>query len=418
MRLISSNVFFLAIDKLLNGGAAFFSLYLLANNLPLNDYGMYQYSLSFASILAVVTNLIDEKVVKRGFSSTCPRILLRFIAEIKLLLIVALFLALNLWSYFFSFEYQIYCLISFFLVGHSIAALASIFHIYFDYAHRSDIRLKASLCGQVTNLGVLGLFISMSVPLIYLALSTVAAAAISFLVYLKFTGLLPKAEGSSLLQKFNKKSLLLEGIPFGLAAVVHILYYRLDVIMVGWFLDYAEVAIYSVGSQLISLSVLLVYPVQTAFFKNFSEKYRYNKQQFYSYYVSITRIMTCVGLVVTLGMLVSFDLFRSIFLPEEFQSVDEFLWILLIGTLVQYNACMRSSYLVLANKGLIMLYLQMASLALNIVLNWLLIPAFGLKGAGIATALSLTFNLLVANLLHPSTRHLFRIHTLREVFNG
>lgn len=418
MRLTSSNIFLLVADKVLNGGAAVVVLYLLANHLTLSEYGIYQYSLSFASILGVTINLVDEKVVKRHFPSVYPRLLLRYIAEIKIFLILILFCAINLWSHSFSLDYQIYCLVSFFLVGQSISSLASIFHIYFDYEYRSDIRLKASLSGQVLNLLVLGLMVSMSVPLIYLALSTVAAAVISLLVYLRFTDLVPKIEKGSTLGSFDKKKLILESIPFSLATIAHMLYYRLDIIMVGWFLDYSDVSVYSVGSQIISLSVLFVYPVQTVFFKKFSETYQDNKKEFYASYTASTRFMTLLGVVIALGIGFSFDLFRLIFLPEEFQRVGAFLWILLIGTLVQYNACMRASYLVLSNKGLVMLYFQVASLTINIVLNYLLIPILGLKGASIATVVSLTFNLLFANLLHPSTRHLFRLQTLREVDNG
>jgi PST family polysaccharide transporter len=47
--------------------------------------------------------------------------------------------------------------------------------------------------------------------------------------------------------------------------------------------------------------------------------------------------------------------------------------------------------------------------ALNIVLNFGLIPAFGARGAALATLVSLTFAYVFANALFPSTRLLFRL---------
>jgi PST family polysaccharide transporter len=47
--------------------------------------------------------------------------------------------------------------------------------------------------------------------------------------------------------------------------------------------------------------------------------------------------------------------------------------------------------------------------ALNVVLNLGLIPAFGARGAALATLLSLTFAYVFANALFPSTRPLFRL---------
>ena len=71
----------------------------------------------------------------------------------------------------------------------------------------------------------------------------------------------------------------------------------------------------------------------------------------------------------------------------------------------------------LADLGVLMLYLQAVCLLMNGALNCLLIPAFGLIGASIATVLSLFFNLFLANVFHPSTRPLFRVQTMREVRN-
>ena len=404
MQQARNNIYLLAADKLVNGGAAAVSLYLLANHLPLDLYGSYQYALSIASILAVAINLIDEKIVKRRFLSICPRSLLKFISSIKLLIIIALFFCINGARYFDFIDETLYC-------------LASVFYMYFDYDNRSDIRLKASLTGQLTNLVVMYLLVMASAPIIFFAAGTIVSSVASLVIFLKFAPLLPKASKKLNLNQKNKKALLIESIPFGLATIAHIIYYRLDLVMVGWLLDYSEAGIYSAGSQVISLSILFIYPVQTALFKTFSKTHLESKKDFYAYYLSITRTMTVVGALISIGVWLSFDLFRSILLPEHFQRIDEFLWILLIGTVVQYNACMRSSFLVLEEKGVLLLYFQCLALALNIMLNYLLIPVIGLQGASLATLTSITFNLFLANLLHPLTRPLIKLQLLLRARN-
>ena len=219
MQVLSNNVLMLVADKLLNGGAAVFLLYLLANNLLLEEFGLYQYSLSIASIAAMTLNLVDEKVIKRNFADSAPRKILRFAAECKLLIISLIFIILNATFHFFNFDYRIYCLVSFFLVGQSVTGLASLFHVYFDYESRSDIRARASFSAQIVNLVTLIILVHYSVPLVFLALSTVLSAIMNFLVYLKFTNLIPTVDktpplGNSIKRNYYSKVCPSVSLPF------------------------------------------------------------------------------------------------------------------------------------------------------------------------------------------------------------
>ena len=91
-------------------------------------------------------------------------------------------------------------------------------------------------------------------------------------------------------------------------------------------------------------------------------------------------------------------------------------FILVIATVYScYSSYMSSVYMV-EKKSALNLYTTMAGAALNLVLNALLIPAFGVNGATVATFLSylLVFVLRVLS----SRRYIpFDIHPRRMVFN-
>ena len=409
----TKNVTFLIFDKIIYGICSLTIIYILTNTLSIHQFGIYQYAITLTGLICITLNLIDEKVIKRYFANNMVDRAITATLQIKIMLAICIFSGLLFYDHFFGVMRDLYVLMSFILIGTIINSLASIIHIYFDYYQKSYVRLTSSFFAQLTNVSVHIGLINLNADYKYLTIGYVMASLATVFVYIYFLKIQKIKLNISKMNFAGLQNFMQQSIPFGLATIVHTLYYRSDIVMIEFFLEFEHVGIYSVATNLVSLSIILVYPAQTALFKTFSDYYQSDKHQFVAFYAKYTKLMTLLGLLIAAVILVSFVPFRKLFLPDQYSEIDTFLLILLFGAVLQYNAFLRSSFLVLIGQGRILLIAQIATLFLNLLLNTLLIPCLGLAGASIATLISLFFNLLLSNIFFYQTRIVFQIQTLR-----
>jgi PST family polysaccharide transporter len=83
--------------------------------------------------------------------------------------------------------------------------------------------------------------------------------------------------------------------------------------------------------------------------------------------------------------------------------------LLSFGMIPMFNAFLRSSYITISGNQKIILYTTLFSAMLNIVLNLLLIKAYGVIGAVYATVFTQTLSLIVLNFAFTNTRSIFFI---------
>ena len=63
-----------------------------------------------------------------------------------------------------------------------------------------------------------------------------------------------------------------------------------------------------------------------------------------------------------------------------------------------YNAGLRAGHYTLINRGNVLMYSQIISVILNVILNYVLIKTIGIFGAAVATVITQGVSLLVSNL--------------------
>lgn len=409
----TKNITFLVFDKITYGICSLALMYVLTNTLNINQYGIYQYSITVTGIICLSLSLIDEKVIKRYFANNLVSHAVTATILIKIALAICIYTFFLLYNIAFAIMPDLYTLISYMLIGSIINSISSIVHVYFDYYQKSYVRLASSFFAQMTNLSVHMLLIGLNIEYIYLTVGYVAASLAAISVYIYFLKSEKIALRTTRVEFKEIRGLIQKSLPFGLATIVHSLYYRSDVLMIELFKDYEHVGIYSVAANIISLSIILVYPVQTALFKTFSDHYQNDKDQFFMYYSKFTKMMTLIGVLIAAVIFFSFTHVRKLFLPDNFSEIDTFLIILLFGSVLQYNAFLRSSFLILIGQGRILLAVQIVTLFLNLLLNTLFIPHLGLVGASVATLISLFVNLFLSNIFFSQTKIIFQIQTLR-----
>lgn len=189
--------------------------------------------------------------------------------------------------------------------------------------------------------------------------------------------------------------LVIFSLPLVFSRIINIMLSRTDIFMIGLFLHPTQVAIYHVAGRLADIQGIMLHPVNTAM-APVSAKLLLNNRitELSLHYQTISRWM--LGLAFPLSLvLILFSKELLAFFEPGFSSSNYVLVVILLSNL--FNISTGSSGLIITMAGYTKLNLINSSFggALNVILNFVLIPRIGLMGAALATAVSIVaINLL------------------------
>ena len=159
-----------------------------------------------------------------------------------------------------------------------------------------------------------------------------------------------------------------------------------------------------------SIFIIGIYPIQVSFFPFILKSYNKQGHAYKRQYTNLTNYI-CNASLVWMVITVTISLFLiRIYLPNEYTKINEFIFLHIITGVFFYNVVFRSTYLTISNKTKYLLYSQIMALLINIILNNLLIPIYGLKGAAVATTITTYISLILMNFIFKETRWLFYSH--------
>lgn len=256
----------------------------------------------------------------------------------------------------------------------------------------------AGAARYVAMLGMLVVFVIMRVPSVALPLLFSIAEAVLLLglaFYLiglfrpTFAGLTPWFLSHAI---FGVKA-------FGSGALLE-LNTRIDILMLGYFTDTRIVGIYSLAALLAEGFIQLVSAVRSTVNPMLTRLYCAGKikelQQLVARGLEIFYpAMAALGIL----LVIAYPAAVFVFLPgNDFISAWPVFIILMLGAILSSGYMLFSMLLVQA--GFPGRYTQMVLLAVlaNVVLNWLLIPVWGMYGAALATCISFIFSALLTKI--------------------
>ncbi|MFA5947947.1 MAG: flippase [Candidatus Gracilibacteria bacterium] len=205
------------------------------------------------------------------------------------------------------------------------------------------------------------------------------------------------------------KDVFIKALPYGLALILNTFYFRINSILISFIRGQEEVGIYAVAMRILEqLSILPLYfmnsvlPVLTKSL-NTKEDGKYKRIISYSFdFLSALSLPAVVGgfiLAYPIIFIVSTPEFLSR-LSEGFYGSDMAFKILIFASLFQFLNILFAFVLIALNKQTKLLYINGGCVIFNIILNLILIPKFGFRGAAFSSVLSeffiLTFTYLYA----------------------
>jgi O-antigen/teichoic acid export membrane protein len=198
--------------------------------------------------------------------------------------------------------------------------------------------------------------------------------------------------------RFNRKiilSLIRESIPVAIGGIAVVLYLRLDNLFLGLFLNESSVGIYSAGYRFTEPFMLVSSSLSLSIYASLSQ---YGKNDL-SKNVSQTmfRILaTVIGLSTVGALLLSFFAVRLLAMlsPEYYKSVTV-LRILSLSIIFKAINAQLTAMINSRGKFSIITVIAIINLTINIALNLLMIPEYGIIGAAIAVTATELINTIM-----------------------
>lgn len=194
------------------------------------------------------------------------------------------------------------------------------------------------------------------------------------------------------LEKRVDRSLLYKIIDEGkflwVTYISFLVYTQVDRLMIKYYMGEAEVGIYTIGVQLSTILAILLGPIQNSLFPKMMELYRKDYKEYYNFYLFSNTLITQFYLIVTLiSILVVKFAFKYVYAQEYSPAIGVYT-ILAVSIFVKANASLQTGHMTLKNITKKSFYKTLISLVINIILNALLIPKYGINGAAIATLIT------------------------------
>ncbi len=403
-----NNTIWVLIEKFFRLIASLFIGIMVTRFLGPEKFGLLSYAVGVASIFASFSSLgFDITLVKR-FSSYCSdeneiigtALVLRFLSTLlSTLILIIVMLTLNKSDELMTI---------FILIG--AASFLNSFNVI-------DLIFQA----KVKSIYVVRIFIvqivassSLRLVLIYYGSSVEMFASVLVLEAVIYsTGLIFSYRAyitNNIKWKFRNstaRKLLVEGLPYIFSGLAISIYLKIDVIMIQEMIDSEAVGIYSAANRLTEASYFIPTAIIGSLFPLLVRLRNQSSEEFYEAMSAISGGL--VVLAVSLALIISTFGEHIILLlyGEDFLLSAQVLAIHTWAAIFVFLGMISHRWYVIEMKPTLALRRSMEGLLINMVLNYFLIPIYGIAGAATATLLGHMYVGFISDFLYPSTRKLF-----------
>jgi len=186
----------------------------------------------------------------------------------------------------------------------------------------------------------------------------------------------------------SNRSLLSYSSPLILVAVIYSIVGQVDYFVIGYFLESSKVAQYRVA-YLLSQNLLIVLTAITPIFKPMIAENQAETKLIGKKFELATRWITVVTLPIALTLILAPDIYLSLFFTQKYTVASSAVIALCIGYLL--NTSFGPDGMMLEGLGhtRLTLFNTVVLITFNCILDILLVPRYGIVGAGIATGTAL-----------------------------
>jgi O-antigen/teichoic acid export membrane protein len=176
-------------------------------------------------------------------------------------------------------------------------------------------------------------------------------------------------------------------VPLGATLIVNYLYFRLDVLLIGWFLDSEDVAIYGLAYKVIEAFIVLPSYFMITLFPEIA-RMDTDSERLRSVMSQALAVMELIAVPVLVLVVALADPIVVLIGGSEFEDAALVLQILMIGLAISFVNGVYGNALVAIGRQAKLFWLSLLVLGANIAMNLVAIPLWGVEGAAVAVSLS------------------------------
>ncbi len=399
MKRYIQNSVWLLLEKIVKLAVAFILIGLVANQLGPEDFGVLSLGLSVATIIWAASGLGLDQILIKEFTQDkysdsellSTAVICRFAASV-LLVIPCLIVIYQAPS--FPTEHKLaYAITICSVLFYNFNSYQALYQAKSESSHIALIGLS-SLC--VSSLVKIGLLWSES-GLILFSISAVFDIAINLTLYSFYQANKPIRVRLSAFNVVLMRELWRPAAPMLLCSLMIVVYTRIDQAMIAFLVGVDQAGVYSVAIRVVEAYAVVPMLIATAFFPLICSKPDAGNVRTYFDIVMFSSVAAGVAIWAVAHVAIPF-----LFGPAYIQALD-ILGISMLAAVFSVIGFACTNYLVAVGLGHLRPIRLALGLLLNVGLNLVLIPRFGLWGAAIATLVSQIFASWVGNALSPKT---------------
>lgn len=406
-------------DKITNLGVGFLVTVVVARYLGPEDFGIFSYAISVAALFSAaghmgLSGLVVREIVKkpdeRGVTlgTTLGLKFIGMALGYTLLLVYAM-------------AYEGASSIEFTVLA--IAGAVLLFRPFdiIDFWFQAFVQARYVTYARVTGLAVSSalklLFVFLGFSVVYFVAANLIQAiaiAIAFLFVYKIKSSLKVTEWSFSWAK--AKELFSQGWVIYLGSIFAVIYIKVDQVMLRWFEGSEAVGIYAVAAQLSEAWYFVPGAIVASFFPKLIKLKEENPEQFNKRLQQLFDLLFILALGVAVVMTLISEWVIALFFGAYYIDSASVLVIHVWAAIFIFMRAAFSKWILIENALVFSLITQGAGALVNVALNYLLIPNFGVQGAAYATLISYAFASFFSLLIYSKTRPIF-IMMLKSIFS-
>jgi PST family polysaccharide transporter len=411
----SKNAIWLFFDKILRLGFGLVVGVLVARYLGPELFGKWNYAIAFISLVSALATLgLDQIVVKHLLDKTEDENVLLGTA-FYLRLIGSFFSTLIVVCYFLFVKNDTLLLL--------VAVLTSL-NLWFQTFDVIDLKNQSVLESKKTVLVKNSIFVVISVVklfFVYFEYSLLYFVILGLLEFILVALGLILYYGIDNFKKWKFEIdycviLLKQAWPLILSGIVIMMYMRLDQIMIGEMIGDLGVGLYSVSTRFTELWYFIPSIFSTSFFPKLVEKFNLNRNNYHELCLKLFKLLFAISFSIAIFFTFFSDFIINFLYGKEYEmSVFALQLSIWTGVSVFWGVA-AGNMLVIENLNKHNLIKSIQGLLLNVILNILLIPKYGINGAAVATLISQFYASYFYYAFFKKTRHIFFLQTKSILF--
>lgn len=413
------NTFWIIGEKATSIAVGFFFLVILARYLGPVDFGILSYATSISSLFAVaghmgLSGLIIREIVKNPEERG---LILGTTLGLKFAGMVLGYLLLLI----YAVSYEGIESVEFTVVA--IAGAVLLFKPFeiIDFWFQAFVQAKYVAFSLITGLAISSflklLFVILSLNIYFFAAANVIQSVVIAAVFVLFYNIKSNLKLAEWHFSWAKaKELLNQGWIVYLGAIFAIIYMKVDQVMLRWFEGSEAVGVYAVAAQLSEAWYFVPTAIMASFFPKLINLREQDLTKFNERLQQLFDLLFILSLGTAVVMSLLSEWLITLFFGAHYIDSAGVLVIHIWAAIFIFMRAAFSKWILIEGALMLSMITQGSGALINVVLNYFLIPRFGVQGAAYATLISYAFASFFSLLIFDNTRPIFFM-MLRSIFS-